>query len=153
MGRDRRILSLTIAFVVVLVVGSSALLIRQLSSPRQIKEVAISDAVVHVHVADTPSSRAQGLSGTPPLSTGQGLLLDFKTSGPQGIWMKDMSYPLDLIWLDIEGRVVHIEKNVSPDSYPQVFSSPHPARYVLEARAGFAQRHEVVEGTMATFAR
>jgi uncharacterized membrane protein (UPF0127 family) len=52
--------------------------------------------------------------------------------------MKDMRVPLDIIWLSDTGDIVHIERSVSPDSYPRVFYPGTPARYVLEMRAGQA---------------
>jgi uncharacterized membrane protein (UPF0127 family) len=42
--------------------------------------------------------------------------------------MKDMRVPLDIIWLSDTGDIVHIERSVSPDSYPRVFYPGTPAR-------------------------
>jgi uncharacterized membrane protein (UPF0127 family) len=45
--------------------------------------------------------------------------------------------------------VVHLEKSLSPDSYPQSFTPHSPARYVLEVRAGFADQHDIQIGDIA----
>jgi uncharacterized membrane protein (UPF0127 family) len=54
-----------------------------------------------------------------------------------------MKIPLDILWLDREKRVVHIEKNVPPckeDPCPS-YSSRFPALYVLEIKAGSVEEH------------
>jgi len=41
---------------------------------------------------------------------------------------------------------VHIEENVSPDTFPTSFSSPTPAWYVVEAKAGFVEKNQITVG-------
>ena len=57
-----------------------------------------------------------------------------------------MNYALDILWLDKEGLVVHIEEDISPDTYPNSFASPVPAWYVVEANAGFVAQNEIKIG-------
>ena len=51
-------------------------------------------------------------------------------------WMPEMNFPIDIIWIDKAWKVVHTEEHVTPDTYPATFSSPTPARYVLELPDG-----------------
>lgn len=95
----------------------------------------IGTTTIQVSVADTRETRIKGLSDTPVLPVGLGKLFVFESDSDWSIWMKDMQYPLDIIWLDGERVIVHIEENVSPATYPESFSSPTPARYVLEVNA------------------
>lgn len=88
-------------------------------------------------IADTLPTRIKGLSGTPFLPDNVVKLFAFGVPGNHSIWMKDMNYPIDIIWVAKEGNVVHIEEDVSPDTYPESFSSPKQAWYVVEAKAGF----------------
>jgi uncharacterized membrane protein (UPF0127 family) len=60
--------------------------------------------------------------------------------------MKDMRFPIDMLWLDANGRVVTLRGSVSPDTYPAVFSATEPARFVLELPAGYADRHSISLG-------
>ena len=56
--------------------------------------------------------------------------------------MKDTLIPLDMIWMDSERRIVHIEHNVPPcaaDPCPR-YPPSGPALYVLEINAGFAAK-------------
>jgi uncharacterized membrane protein (UPF0127 family) len=93
----------------------------------------IGSTTVEASVADNLPERIQGLSGTPFLPENVVKLFVFGAPGSHSIWMKDMNYPLDILWLDEEGLVVHIEEDVAPESYPESFSSPTPAWFVVEA--------------------
>jgi uncharacterized membrane protein (UPF0127 family) len=73
-------------------------------------------------------------------------LFVFGVPGNHSIWMKDMNYPLDILWVAEEGEIVHIEENVSPDSFPESFSSPTPAWFVVEANAGFVASNTIAIG-------
>ncbi len=93
---------------------------------------------VSASVADTAEERELGLSYTDSLATSTVKLFVFAVDDQWGIWMKEMAYAIDIIWLDAAGAVVHIEPSVSPDTYPTVFTPPVPARYVIEGVAGLA---------------
>ncbi len=88
-----------------------------------------------VSIADTPDERRQGLSGTPALGTYEGKLFIFDETAKHGIWMKDMNYALDILWFDENFTLIHIEENVTPETFPKVFAPREPARYVLEINA------------------
>jgi uncharacterized membrane protein (UPF0127 family) len=65
-------------------------------------------------------------------------------------WMKDMKFPIDIIWLDSNGKIVHIEEKLMPCPLVLVCPSYAPnadSLYVLETIAGFAQRHNISLGT------
>ncbi len=107
----------------------------QVSEARVI--LKIGEAELEVEVADTDADRTLGLSGRNELPRDRGMLFVFPTSGNHGIWMKDMNFPIDIIWLDEEKKVVHIEREVRPETFPYVFYPTVPAKYVLEvANAG-----------------
>ena len=109
--------------------------------------ITFGTASIHVEIADTDAARARGLSGHAPLSDDEGMLFVFPEEGMYSFWMKDMLFPIDILWLDSTGTVVHIEQDVAPESYPASFTSGSPARYVLEVRAGFATEHEIAVGS------
>lgn len=108
--------------------------------------ITIGGVPVEASVADTLSKRIKGLSDTPFLPAHVVKLFAFGAAGQHSIWMKDMQYPLDIMWADKEGTIVHIEEDVSPDSYPQSFASPKPAWYVIEANAGFTASNTIAVG-------
>lgn len=114
----------------------------------QLIPIQIGSTSVQASVADSLSERIQGLSDTPGLPEGVVKLFVFGSGGEQSIWMKDMEYALDIIWANKEGKIVHIEKDIAPETYPNSFASPIPAWYVIEANAGFVASTSIKKGDM-----
>lgn len=108
--------------------------------------IYIGDLAIGVTVADEPSERRLGLSGMKSLPDKEGKLFVFEESGNYGIWMKDMLFPIDIMWIDENLRIVHIEENVLPSSYPATYNSPVPARFVLETNAFFVDTFQIDVG-------
>ncbi|HEY0964269.1 MAG TPA: DUF192 domain-containing protein [Candidatus Paceibacterota bacterium] len=108
--------------------------------------VTIGSTTVMASLADSIPERIKGLSDTPYLPEGIVKLFAFGTAGEHSIWMKDMNYPIDIIWVSEDGTIVHHKDNVSPDTYPESFSSPRPAFYVIEANAGFVAKEGLKNG-------
>lgn len=106
----------------------------------------IGNVTVKASVADTLSERIKGLSNTPFLPEQVVKLFVFGVAGEHPIWMKDMKYSLDIMWLDETGEIVHIEEDIAPETYPNAFSSPVPAWYVIETNAGFVANNGLVIG-------
>ncbi len=113
--------------------------------------IEISGTKIIVELADTPALRTLGLSGHKNLENGQGMLFLFDESGNYGFWMKDMKFSIDVIWIDAAKNIVHIEKNITPESYPTVFESNAPAKYALEVPAGFSDTHSFTQGDSVKF--
>ncbi len=105
--------------------------------------VVIGDKSIRIETAVTRQERETGLSGRLSLEKGSGMLFIFDNDGPQPIWMKDMNFSIDIMWIDVNKKVVHIEENVSPDTFPRAFSSTVNARYVLEVPAGSVQEYGI----------
>jgi uncharacterized membrane protein (UPF0127 family) len=110
--------------------------------PMQIGEVTL-----EASVAKSWPDRIKGLSETPYLPDGVAKFFVFDSVGYHSIWMKDMQYAIDIIWLDEQGTVVHMVESASPESYPETFTPPVPARYVVEVVSGFVARHAIASGT------
>lgn len=104
---------------------------------------------VDVELADSSALRARGLSRRPTLSTG-GLLLVWPESGSHPVWMRDMQFPLDLIWCDSNGRVLAMKSAVPPCQIgtpcPLLGSSIRDSKLVLELRSGDAERLKISVG-------
>jgi hypothetical protein len=117
------------------------------SFPYEFQRLEIGSGVIEAMVADTPDKRVLGLSNSGSLAPDEGMLFVFDRDDSWGIWMKQMRYAIDIIWMDQDLTVVHYVENVSPDTYPTVFESPTPARYVLEVPNGTIQKNSVNLGT------
>ena len=115
-------------------------------------QVYIGSGVYALWLADTEATRIQGLSGVEKLKLDGGLLMAFDSVDTHGIWMKDMKFPLDLIWLSSDKKVVYIVKNAPPENPAStVFSAKEPAKYVLELPAGSVDKAGIRTGDSATF--
>jgi uncharacterized membrane protein (UPF0127 family) len=108
--------------------------------------VSIGTTTISVEIADTQAKRTQGLSGRAGLAEGSGMLFVFDWDATWGFWMKEMRFPLDIIWAQSDGTIVTIAHQVAPETYPEIFKPAKPARYVLEVPSGFADLHHIVEG-------
>ncbi|MFT7557348.1 MAG: uncharacterized membrane protein (UPF0127 family) [Planctomycetota bacterium] len=97
---------------------------------------------LQVRVADGRAERVRGLSGTERLAFDEGMLFAFDRPDFHGIWMKDMSYALDIVWFDEEYSIVHTEENVTPETYPKVFRPDRESWYVLELPAGWLEKYQ-----------
>jgi hypothetical protein len=107
--------------------------------------VRIKNLPMNVIVADTPELRQKGLSGRDEIGA-QGMLFVFDKADYHGIWMKDMRFPIDVIWIGEDLKVISVTRNLSPDSYPQIFEPPRPARYAIETNRYFAETFGITTG-------
>lgn len=108
--------------------------------------VQIGGRSVTVSIASTPEARARGLGGRASLAGDEGMLFVFDSDAKYRFWMKDMRFPIDILWLSSDGNVVDMRENVFPETYPEVFTPVAPARYVLELPAGLAKAYSVKVG-------
>lgn len=114
-------------------------------------DLRLNGAIFSVELAQTAAEQIRGLSGRPTLGQAEGLLFVYATSTTPRFWMKEMNFPLDLIWLDQDKKVVEITPDLSPNTYPQTFSPQTPVRYVLEVAAGTAAKNNLKPGDLIHF--
>lgn len=112
----------------------------------EIVPIVIGSTTVQASIADSLPERIKGLSDTPYLPDGIVKLFAFGAEGDHSIWMKDMNYAIDIIWVAKAGQIVHIKENVAPETYPESFASPKPAWYVIETQAGFVEKSGIELG-------
>jgi uncharacterized membrane protein (UPF0127 family) len=99
-------------------------------------------------VADTDSLRRTGLLGTETLDLDHGMLFIYNDTAVRFFTMKDMKYPLDIIFIDDNESVIHIAK---ADIDDQQISSMEPAQYVVEINQGLATEYNITEKTNISF--
>jgi uncharacterized membrane protein (UPF0127 family) len=106
---------------------------------------------LEVEVANTRASRELGLTGREGMQDDEGMLFVFDSPGRYGWWMKDMKFSVDIIWINENGTVVSIERNLSPDTYPKTYMNQADASYVLEVNAGLAEKFGLYLGSRVKF--
>lgn len=104
-------------------------------------------------IAETGEQRSKGLAIKDSLNETEGMLFVFSEPRQYVFWMKDMKFPIDIIWLDSNKTVVHVEHSLDPCG-PVSCETYRPGAdslYVLETVAGFADKYGVIEGTKVKF--
>jgi len=83
----------------------------------------------------------KGLSNREMLPRGTGLLFIYRELAMQSMWMPDMKFPLDIVWLDEQFCVAHITYAAQPcaslNDCPS-YSSMYRVLYAIEMNAGDA---------------
>lgn len=110
------------------------------------REIHIQNIKLAVDIADEPHEQTKGLSDKEYMAEDEGMLFIFEQSLIPAFWMKDMRFALDMLWIDSENIVIGVEKNVSPETFPETFVPPSPVKYVLEVNAGWSDRNQISPG-------
>ncbi len=114
-------------------------------------EVIVNETVLTVELADTPEKRALGLSGRDGLGDIDGMLFIFDSEGVRSVWMKEMFFSIDLVWIDPDHIVVGVDEMITPETFPESFHSPVPVLFLLELEAGLVERLGISVGDEVRF--
>jgi hypothetical protein len=136
----------------VAVVGA-AWAIRAFAAPDVIPLTLPSGKVLKTEVMVKDEDRAMGLMFRPSLPDDHGMLFIFNDLDFHGIWMKNCKFPIDILWLDEERKVVHVAESVPPCKTERcpVYQPLRRAAYVVEINAGQARREKAVVGSSISF--
>ena len=107
-----------------------------------------SGAVYQLELALTPEQQAQGLMYRESLPDRTGMLFVFNESGTHHFWMKNTMIPLDMIWMDENGKVIFVSADTPPcRTEPCATYGPEvPAHQVLEIAGGMAAKEKITVG-------
>ncbi len=101
----------------------------------------------NVEFARSNAEKATGLMFRKYLADDEGMLFIWNTSSFRQFWMKNTLINLDILFIDSDYRVVHIEENAKKGSL-QIISSILPVQYVLEINAGQSQLRKITTGAL-----
>lgn len=156
--RAQALIPITIAAVIIGVVGLMSLpsesKLESVEFPRG--TIKVDDIPLEVQIADTEPRRVRGLMFQDQLPYDQGMIFVFDQPGLYSLWMLNMQFPLDMIWFDEDGKVVHIETNINPCRTAleittcQSLVPEKEATYVLEVTAGFVEQNNITKDSVLT---
>ena len=112
--------------------------------------VVAADGTEHafeVEVADTPEERGRGLMHREELAPDHGMLFIFPRRERIAMWMRNTPLPLDMLFIDQDGRVTQIAERTVPYSEATI-TSRRRVRYVLELVGGTSERLSIAPGAM-----
>lgn len=112
--------------------------------------LTVGQASFDVEIATTLLEQSCGLSGRTGLADGNGMLFAFRSAGTQSFWMKDMNFPIDIVWIG-GGKVVGFVENANPQAGApiwklKIYSSPPGVDKVLEIPAAAVARSGITIG-------
>jgi uncharacterized membrane protein (UPF0127 family) len=117
--------------------------------------ITVGSTQFNVEMATTMVEQSCGLSGRSELMDGDGMLFLFGSGSIQSFWMKDMNFPIDIIWIS-KGKVVGFAQN-APIPVPgaqlwqlPIFNSPPGVDTVLEVPAGTVAKDHIQVGDAMT---
>jgi len=124
--------------------------------PQEKDVVKIDNLQVRVDWARDDASQTKGLGGKDSLEYDRGMLFVFDKEGKYTFWMKDVKFPIDIIWISKDKKVVDYYKNAEiqlgvPDGQLKVYAPQSPAQYVLEVNAGTVDKYDIKIGDEAKF--
>lgn len=139
------------ALIVIVVLVSIAFFIFKNSMGNSVSDrVCIKNkACFNAEIADTDEKKVLGLGNRDFLWKNSGMLFVFEEKGIYGFWMKDMRFPIDIIWISKEMKISGIVKNFQPcesnEFCPVVYPDEEIA-YALEINSGLSDSYEFEEG-------
>jgi len=98
-----------------------------------------------VEMATTEDEKNIGLMNRNELPDGRGMLFDFSPPQLVLMWMKDTQIPLDMIFIQADGRILRVAQNTEPLS---TFAIPSGGvvKGVLEVIGGTAKKYGIGPG-------
>lgn len=117
------------------------------------RTMEVGNKKISIEVAATLSQKKTGLSYRSSMPQTAGMLFDFSTDTDKqpAFWMKDMHFPLDLIWIK-DGKIISITKNVpnpaagTPDNQLALYYPPSDIDHTLEVNGGWSEKNNVKIG-------
>lgn len=115
-------------------------------------ELCFPEKCIQIERALTPQEQARGLMFRSGISEDDGMLFIFPNEGRRFFWMKNVSFPIDIVWLSADKKVSGITRAEPCDSDPcQTYPSPEGVKYVVEVTSGFSKKNSVVVGSKVVF--
>ena len=120
------------------------------STSVQKMDAKISNTNLKIEVVNTSKAMQIGLSKYTSLPENEGMLFVYETKKREVFWMKNMSFPIDIIWI-ADNTVVQISEKIepepgTPDNDLTLYPSNQPVNYVLEVNAGFVDKNNIKVG-------
>ncbi len=148
-----------LAFTVLLILSIATLFTQKYLTGREIflfqkiSTVTIDGHNFKATVVSSQQERETGLSETKSLSQNQGMIFIFDKPDYYHFWMKDMKFPIDIIYIN-KDQIVTIINNADPIkdlNNPTIYLPSQPADKVLEVKAGLANAYGFKNSDKVTY--
>lgn len=133
------LLALTLALVVLLLL------------PKPAKMIELNNKKIKAEVVNKEAYLKKGLSGRQSLAADAGMLFELGNSYEGCIWMKDMQFSIDVVWLNSTKKIIDAVSDIAPSTYPNTFCPKEKAQYILEVLSGTIYKNSWKIGQQASF--
>lgn len=119
---------------------------------RRMGKIKVGTQVLNIEYSQSNNEVTKGLSGRKNLLKDHGMFFIFPTDGNYYFWMKDMNFPLDIIFLGSDYKIVDILYSAAPcgeGDCPKV-TPPEKFRYALEVNSGWSRENGLQIGDQFT---
>ncbi|MDX1389091.1 MAG: DUF192 domain-containing protein [Acidobacteriota bacterium] len=111
--------------------------------------IRVAGIEIQVEIADDEAERSKGLMFRESLPENGGMLFVYESARPLGFWMRNTLIPLDIAYIDEQGRIVDIQSMEPGDETTHWSSSD--AMYALEMNIGWFEENQVTVGDLVEF--
>jgi uncharacterized membrane protein (UPF0127 family) len=151
-GSPRTLLCALICMIFLVTIADSAAgaepagYLREFAQTRAIIETsALACLVLEIYLAESSEQHAQGLMFIDRMDEFEGMLFRYSRDATINMWMKNTHIPLDMLFIRVDGEIVHIARRTQPMSTERI-SSGQPIRFVLELNGGMTERWSIESG-------
>ncbi len=111
------------------------------------KTVGINNQVINVEIASSPEQQYIGLSNRDSICADCGMLFVFRDLDEREFVMRDMKFPLDIIFI-AKGKIINIAEKLAPEGHETIYiyKSLAPADMVLEVNSGYTEKYGIKPG-------
>lgn len=103
-----------------------------------------------VELADSPFEQIRGLMFRPSLKEDGGMLFHYNSAQSVQFWMKNVSFSLDILFIDGCGTISQIHENAKADD-ETIIASRSPVAAVLEIAGGASKRAQISIGDRVSY--
>ncbi len=127
-----------VVFVVLIGVVAGGIWYLTQPAPREpdmpIINAKIGDKTFRLHAPKTDKGREIGLAAFDSIAEDEGMIFLGMPEGTQGIWMKNMKFDIDVLWVNSDHQIVYIIQGMSKSDQQTVYRNPTNMRshYVIE---------------------
>lgn len=86
------------------------------------------------------AEQLRGLSGRDDLAADKAMLFVYEKPAERCMWMREMRFSIDIVWLNADKQIIKIAEDVSPATFPESFCTSN-SQYVLELKSGGASKY------------
>ena len=153
---NKFIISFFIIALTILFIYFGFFMVQEVSQNTNFQEVSVGNKLYKLEVAQTYQDLERGLAKFDDIKDNEGMLFIFEEPGRWTIWMKDMKFNIDIIFLNENKEVVTIYENVKFENHENVFAyrkyqPEYDSKYVIELKEGQVAENKVKIGDKIEF--